>query len=155
MPIRRVHGALVAAIVAVVAATGAANGQSSSTITQNGKTSTQEAEAGASQVHRRRDAPAQATSPAPKEDSVTTRTYENGGSRAKITQDGEPKETTVKRDGNGQTIVQRSGGNTSTVVQRSGRDGAADGDVDEMLEDMRQHHADGPFRRFLDRKLGK
>ena len=152
MTIRRAHGAVVAGIVAVVAAAGAANGQSSSTITQNGKTTTQEVEA--SQVHRRRDGPAQATAPAPKEDSVTTRTYESDGSRAKITQDGAPKETTVERDGNGQTIVQRSDGNSSIVVQRSGPDGASDEDVDEMLEDMRQHHADGPFRRFLDRKLG-
>lgn len=143
-----------AAAASVIAAT-ACHAQSTSTITQNGKTTTKQSGAGESQLHQRRDDAATDRAELEGDSSVTkrtTRTYASGGSRATISQDGGPSQTTVTGDANGQTIVSTSGTSTSVVTQSSGPDGAqaaADARAD-MLKSMREKQPDGPFKKFLD-----
>ena len=86
-------------------------------------------------------------------DSADT-TSPSPGSTATIDQDGALRDEKILQDADGQTIVRRSGDNEVVVIQQH-RGPASPGslrarEIDRMLDEMSSHHADGPFKRFID-----
>lgn len=151
---------------------GAALAQSTSVITQNGKTTLDRAGPEGQTVVRRSgpwwdsglwwgtvpaaEAGAPGEGPTMESDMSdrSTTTSHSAGSSVTIEQDGALIEERILKDADGQVIVRKSGDNAVVVIQQD-QGTPAPGTrrqraIERMLDDMSAHHADGPFKRFID-----